>query len=825
MKAFRFHIIQLLLGFSLLMHAQTGDRPNILFIAVDDLKPLLGCYGDTLARTPHIDALASRGMTFTRSYCQQAVCAPSRVSLMTSRYPDQTRVWDLQTLMRDMDPGIVTLPQYLIQKGYRTSGTGKILDYRSTDGGQDSPSWSIAFRGAWDPKYYSPETGKPMYYYYASQHARDTFAILEAEASALGVNKTDYVKARYFPAFEKADVPLDAYADGAIANVGMELLEESAASGKPFFVAVGFQRPHLPFNAPSQFWDLYKREDFSLAPFREKATGSPSLAYHNSEELRGGYTGIPENGELPEALQLELIHAYYASTSYIDHLVGMLLSKLEELDLEDNTMIVLWGDHGWHLGDHQLWCKHSNFEQATRTPLIIHYPGQPNAGEHCPSPVEFTDIAPTLCDLAGVSIPGYFEGQSLSGLIRDPSGAVREASLSQYPRNGKMGYSLRSERFRYTRWVSGDGSTYARELYDYELDPLETRNAVFDPEHEEIVHRLDSLMSERIKIPSTQCRISFEIEGPDLSGGYGPLPDIGLLLAGELKLSSGDGKLMFTHHEGQVIYRAEHLEYKTVSDTLEVKGDTVIHLHMELKEPVYQVSLTASDYYTGKKLISARVFLDEEEKQSDLDGAVEFYVEEGWYILSLEKTYYPLLADTFFVDRDTSIIYQLKATHSTVKIKLSEGSTPVNKALVTLNEEEGTTNALGIAMFETRPTDSSYTYRVNKETYKTLNGTFVLLADTTLRIQMERLTDLAHVDQPVDLKVWPNPARNFFHWTYSGNTGTGKVRVLNANGLVVCEQKASSGQDRIYIAHLRPGIYLVQLIGTQKLQQVKLLKI
>jgi len=824
MRIYSILIIALLCGKASLMTAQPGEKPNILFIAVDDLKPLLGCYGDTLAKTPHIDALAGKGMTFSASYCQQAVCAPSRVSLMTSRYPDQTRVWDLKTKMRDMDPGIITLPQYLIQKGYRTSGTGKILDYRSVDDGQDRPSWSNSFRNAWDPRYYSGETGKPMYYYYASQHARDTFAILEAEASALGVDRTTYVKARYFPAFEKADVPFDAYTDGAIANVGLELLEESASSGKPFFLAVGFNRPHLPFNAPTPFWDLYKREDFSIAPFRAKATGSPSLAYHNSEELRNGYTGIPENGELPESLQLELIHGYYAATSYIDHLVGLLLDKLGALGLAENTIVVLWGDHGWHLGDHQLWCKHSNFEQATRAPLIIHYPGQDKQGEFCHAPVEFTDIAPTLCDLAGLSIPGYFEGESLTGLIQDPSANVREASLSQYPRNGKMGYSLRTERFRYTRWISSEGSTSARELYDYQQDPLETSNVVFDPAHDSMVQWLDSLMTERIKIPSTQTRISFVVSGPDQNGRTNPLSGLRITLAGESRLSDSEGKLMFTHPDGTVTYHVEASGYKPVDDTLHVRGDTVLVLGMELEEPVYQVSVSGSDYYSGKKLVSAQVSLDDEEKLSDREGAVTFFVKEGMHVLNLEKTHYPVVTDTLYITRDTTFNYLLRATHSYVKIYLSEGSTPVNKAGVVLNGEELTSNALGITTFETLPTEMSYNYNVEKQGYKSLSGSLFLRTDTSLQIQMSRLTNQKDPGSTGALRIWPNPAGDQVVCELRGFSALEKISLINACGEVVLARPVREEKEVLKIGHLSPGLYLLQYVSENTIQSVKLLK-
>lgn len=823
MKKFSTLIISLAIGCAHVLAQNAIEKPNILFIAVDDLKPLLGCYGDTLAVTPHLDALAEKGTTFTASYCQQAVCAPSRVSLMTSRYPDQTRVWDLHTQMRDMNPHIVTLPQYLISRGYRTSGTGKILDFRSVDGGQDTPSWSVAFRNAWDPKYYNATTGKPMYYFYASEHARDTFNILEAEADALGVDKTTYVKTRYFPAFENAAVPIDAYTDGAIANVGIELMEESASSAKPFFLAVGFNRPHLPFNAPKQFWDLYKRDDFTLSPFRSKATASPSLAYHNSGELRNGYTGIPENGELPEALQLELIHGYYAATSYIDHLVGLLMDKLNELGLADNTIVVLWGDHGWHLGDHQLWCKHSNFEQATRAPLIIHCPGQSRQGEICPAPVEFTDIAPTLCDLAGLDIPGYFEGKSLVGLMQDPEARVREASLSQYPRNDQMGYSIRTERFRYTKWMSSDGSAYARELYDYQEDPLETINVVTHPVHADIVQRLDSLVTERIAIPSTQTRISFLVEGPDLNGGYGPVPNLRIKLAGESKLSQVSGALMFTHHRGMLTYQVEASGYVPRKDTVQIVGDTLIVLSMQLEKPVYHVSVSVSDFYTKKKLASALVSMDDEEKRTDSEGSTSFYVKKGVHILNLERLNYPRVTDTLDIANDTSIQYALKATHSTIKIWLSEGSTPVNNARVTLHGEEQNSNAMGVTTFESLPTALTYTYDVEKQGYKSLSGSLFLQADTALTLQMEALTASGNSDSPDDFRVWPNPAGEFVIFKLAEISGRKRIKLVNASGLVVLDRSLKEEQETLHISHLSPGIYLVQHISEHQIQHVKLL--
>ena len=805
------------------LSAQNGEKPNILFIAVDDLKPLLACYGDTLAHTPNIDALAAKGVTFTRSYCQQAVCAPTRVSLMTSRYPDQTRVWDLQTQMRDMNPDIVTLPQYLIAKGYRTSGTGKIFDSRSVDNSRDAPSWSIAFRNAWNPKYYDEVAGKPAMYFYASEHAKDTIALLEAEAAALGVDKVTYVKERYFPAFENAQVPYNAYSDGAVANVGIELMEEAVASGKPFFLGVGFSRPHLPFNAPTEFWDLYKREDFSLAPFREQAAGSPSIAYHNSDELRS-YTGIPKEGTLPEGLQLELIHGYYAATSYIDHLVGMLTKRLDELGVTDNTIIVLWGDHGWHLGDHSLWCKHSNFEEATRTPLIILYPDQPNQGAKCASPVEFTDIAPTLLDLAGVDIPAYFEGESLSALISDTLATVREGSLSQYPRQDKMGYSLRTERFRYTRWTSSNGEAYATELYDYQEDPLETINRVHYPEHTSLVNRLDSIVVSRIEIPSTQHKIRFQVLGENMNGAYGPLEGVNVSMAGESRMTDQDGELLYTHHEGETSYTMELSGYKPLTASLNISQDTTLSLDMELEEPIFSMSIEVSDLYSGKALINALITVDTEEKRSDSQGMAQFSLKGGMHILTIQKDLYPELLDTITIAGDTSLQYRLSANHATIKMRLKEGTTPVNNATVSLGADELISNSLGISMFEKLPTGESYDYLVVKTGFHETIGSVHLRADTTVDLQLDRITGIPGESGNLSARVWPNPAGDKLFFSTAGKEFTKKIELIDAQGRIVLKLQAVQAYEELDIAGLSPGPYLIRWETLGGTQQLKILK-
>jgi len=495
-------------------NAANKNHPNVLFIAVDDLKPTLGCYGDTLAITPQIDGLASEGITFMKNYCQQAVCAPSRASLLTGRYPDQLKVWDLQTLIREKNPGIITLPQYLRSQGYQTAATGKIFDPRSLEGSwggpHDAPSWSIDYIPPGALNTYHPDWGPPSYFY-AGREAKQEISRLQQEARTKGILTTgairDYVGERYFPSYECVDVPYDAYSDGAIVKHGIQLMDSLVNLNQPFFLAVGFHRPHLPFTAPKKYWDLYDKNKFSLAPYQEPAAGSPPIAYHNSGELRNGYTGIPKEGRLPDSLQLKLIHGYYAATTYIDDMVGMLLREMDRLDISEQTIVVLWGDHGWHLGDHGLWCKHSNFEQATRAPLIMKDPHQKVKGGKHHGPTEFTDIAPTLCELTGIPVPEYFEGLSLKPLFNNPGQSLRASALSQYPRNGMeyMGYSIRTDRYRYTRWIERKtGNTFETELYDYLMDPLETRSFVNDSGYDAIVLRLDSMLTQRIKESSRQ---------------------------------------------------------------------------------------------------------------------------------------------------------------------------------------------------------------------------------------------------------------------------------------------------------------------------------
>ena len=522
-------ITSVILCFSYLALAQESKKPNILFIAIDDLKPILGCYGDKLIKTPNIDRLAKMGTVFESNYCQQAVCGPTRVSILTGKRPDYTRVWDLKTQMRDINPDIVSLPQYLITQGYTTQGIGKVYDSRSVDEKMDAPSWSVPFYNYFktEEKYYAKETGMPALGSYQLPKTKELAIKYKQEAIGKGLKGgevTDYISKILKPSVESADVPDNAYNDGANALRAIEILEQLKKDSKPFFFAVGFSKPHLPFVAPKKYWDLYTREDMPVAPFQEKSINGVDVAYHNSGEIRA-YSDIPPLLSFTDQKdfgltftidkQKELTHGYYAAVSYADAQVGLLLNKLDELGLTKNTVIVLLGDHGWHLGDHNLWCKHSNFEQATKAPLIISAPGI--AASVSKAPTEFVDVFPTLCDLAGIKIPETLDGKSLKPLMNKKAKQVKEFSISQYPRSSTnveterqgyasskvMGYSLRNKRYRYTIWMTNNFTStqpfkenlmVGAELYDYKKDPNETRNVVGEKKYKSIAIELKNKM-------------------------------------------------------------------------------------------------------------------------------------------------------------------------------------------------------------------------------------------------------------------------------------------------------------------------------------------
>ncbi len=483
----------------------TKDKMNVLFIAIDDLKPLLNSYGSSQMHTPNIDKLASKGMIFTNAHCQQAVSGPTRASLLPGMRPDYTGVWDLKTRMRDVNPDILAMPEYYQQNGYETVAIGKIYDPRCVDKQYDKPSWSIPYSES--SKYnYPAEYGEPVLSYYASPKSKEIAQKLRNEAKEKGIsNVNEYLRANYKPSTESADVPDDAMMDGQICNNALNYMDQLSKSDKPFFLAVGFKRPHLPFAAPKKYWDLYDRDKIELAEYQGKVKNGVDIAYHKYGELRA-YTDIPQLEEftdifkdkLPVAKQEELIHGYYACVSFIDAQVGRLMDKLEETGLAKNTVVVLWGDHGWHLGDHALWCKHTNFEQATRVPLIFSLPEQKQTGEY-KHPVEFLDIFPTLCEATGLKTPEQLQGKSLIPAMENPDKEIKAYAVSQFSRGDKMGYSIRTNRYRLTVWMKNHYRSYLPfdkkliydcELYDYEKDPNETVNLYRSKDHKKVVNKL-----------------------------------------------------------------------------------------------------------------------------------------------------------------------------------------------------------------------------------------------------------------------------------------------------------------------------------------------
>ncbi len=445
---------------------------NVLFIAVDDLRPEINASGSKLIKTPNLDRIAARGTTFDRAYCQQAVCSPSRSSLMTGRRPDATRVWDLETHFRTALPDAVTVAQHFKNHGYHTMSMGKIFH-----GGFDDPkSWSV-----------------PSQYPKSPQYASE--AALKMQSDPANIDKKGRARG---PAVEDADVPDDTYADGKIARLAVKTLGELKQSSKPFFLAVGMAKPHLPFVAPKKYWDLYDPKEIYVPAFQKLPAGAPGFVGHNNSELRS-YGDIPNNGEIGDDLARRLRHGYYAATSYMDAQVGLVLDALEKEGLAQNTVIVLWGDHGWQLGEHGLWHKHTNFEVAARAPLLISVPGQKAAGRKSASLAEFIDIYPTLADLCGLPKPKDIEGVSLKPILDDASAQVRPVAISQYPRNdaGKslMGYSIRDDRWRLTLWRDRkDNTIHATELYDEANDPHETVNVAAKTEHAEVIARLTKFL-------------------------------------------------------------------------------------------------------------------------------------------------------------------------------------------------------------------------------------------------------------------------------------------------------------------------------------------
>lgn len=442
-------LLQLIILFAIGSTSVVAEQPNVLFIAVDDLRVELGCFGSAHVKSPNIDKLATQGTVFERAYCQQTVCNPSRASLLTGMRPDTLRVWDLPTHFRQNKPNAVTLPQAFKQNGYHAQCVGKIFhNWRQDEWKGDPDSWSV-----------------PSVLHYNS-HANDKPQV-EGEVPPNLASGRGGIECR--------DVPDDAYFDGQVANTAIETLRSVSGQEKPFFLAVGFWKPHTPFNAPKKYWDLYEREEVPVPSRVTPPDDVPEIALTGDR-----YKDGPDSEYLRE-----MHHGHLAAISYLDAQIGKVLNEVDALGLRENTIIVFWSDHGLHLGEHGLTRKTTAFELDAGVPMILATPQHPG-GQRTKSLVELLDIYPTLTDLCGLEPPAETEGVSLVPLLEDPTAKVKEVALTQTPRpnylRGKMlpevmGYSIRTDRYRYTEWREFEsGDVQARELYDHESDPGETTN-------------------------------------------------------------------------------------------------------------------------------------------------------------------------------------------------------------------------------------------------------------------------------------------------------------------------------------------------------------
>lgn len=433
-----------------------ADRPNILFIAVDDLRPQLGCYGVEQVKSPNIDRLASQGLRFDRAYCMVPTCGASRASLMTSIRPAPKRfVTHLAYAEKDA-PGITTLNTQLKQNGYYTVSNGKVFHHP-----EDSAiGWS---EPAWRPGQPSGDVSAP-----AKGGSK--------KGGGKGQKKDGKSRGRPFAVSDLSD---DEHSDGQVALKTMADMRRLKDSGQPFFLAAGFFKPHLPFIVPQKYWDLYPAEAIKLPANYHPPKDAPTESIHNSGELRA-YAGVPKDGPLPDDLALNLIRGNHACVSFTDTQIGRILAELDRLDLAKSTIVILWGDHGWNLAEHTLWCKHSCYETSMRVPLIIRAPGF-EGGLKTDALTELIDVYPTLCELAGVPVPAHVQGRSFVPLMKNPTQPWKDQVIGRFTN----GDTIRTDQFRFTEYTDRTRGPIARMLYDHRADPGENVNISEHSTHSE----------------------------------------------------------------------------------------------------------------------------------------------------------------------------------------------------------------------------------------------------------------------------------------------------------------------------------------------------
>lgn len=454
-----------------------NKKYNVLFIAVDDLRTELGCYGNSVIKTPNIDKLGSEGVVFQKAYCQQAISMASRASLLTGIKPENNLIYENGTANAAC-PGQDKIEDVFRKNQYTIQGYGKIYNYYSDNSEQFGESYLEK-----NPK--------------SKAKGRD---FLEPENHKL-IKEDGHWGG---PAYEMADVADNEYVDGFLAEETCKKLKQFAKSKEPFYMALGFRKPHLPFNAPKKYWDLYQREDIQLAENQTLPMNYNKFTQYNFEELRNGYDFIPRNKDLiPSDLQHTLKHGYYACVSYVDAQIGKVLDQLKKSGLDKNTIVVLWGDHGWKLGEHGMWCKHTNFDLDTRVPLIIKTPNGKSGVSQ--SFVELLDLYPTLMDLCNLEKPKFLDGNSIVNEIIHPDQVFRTEAYSMYPyRNQVIGYSIVNKDFRYIQYVHiPTGKVEADELYDHSIDRGENINISAYPEYSDIKERMSAVLRTKWKMDSS----------------------------------------------------------------------------------------------------------------------------------------------------------------------------------------------------------------------------------------------------------------------------------------------------------------------------------
>jgi len=454
------------------------SRLNVLLICVDDLRPELGCYGASHIHSPAIDRLAAQGRRFTRHYVQSAVCGPSRCSLLTGR---RYWHWDCWRTLRQADTQPeqpVSLAHHFRRQGYRTVSIGKISH---EPGGTMPPDYQIhQVPFSWDEAFCPSGPWKNPW--------RAFFAYDRGQAYNKVIHWTKDEPPRL--PFEGADVDDNGYADGLIADAAVAQLESLSRRSQPFLLAVGFFKPHLPHNAPKKYWDLYDRDAIPLPTHRRPATGvDPNISLHESFELTTHYDWPSGPGTISDAEARRQRHAYFACVSYVDAQIGKVLDACHRLDLDNRTIVILWSDHGWHLFDHGMFGKQTNFEIATRSPLIIRTPDLAQPGEAAKGLTETVDLYPTLIDLCGLPAVEGLVGTTLRPLLVDPTAPGKPAAFSFHNRGQKMGRTLRTDRFRFVQWRHQKTGAIAQvELYDHATDPDETTNVAH--KHPDLIESL-----------------------------------------------------------------------------------------------------------------------------------------------------------------------------------------------------------------------------------------------------------------------------------------------------------------------------------------------